>query len=194
MLASFEHHLRRAEQGLRGELRGDRARQAGGDAAIAEGLDDLIRVGRAAAAEAGDGVEQGFFHGQRNPDGGEQFLSERGISGLQKAMFSPDHLPTPALPPQDAVRQLVRNNVDYLPIDQVFGRIATTLFVVYPPGIASIVPGERLDERARPVLDYLLAFEKSANLFPGFDVEIQGISRETDADGRVRFHTYVVRE
>ena len=44
------------------------------------------------------------------------------------------------------------------------------------------------------VTDYLLAFEKSANLFPGFDVEIQGIYRETEADGRVRFYTYVVRE
>ena len=98
------------------------------------------------------------------------------------------------MPPHEAVRQLVRNNVDYVPIDKAFGRIATTLFVVYPPGIASVVPGERLDERARPVLDYLLMFEKSANLFPGFDVEIQGIYREVEPDGRVRFHTYVVRE
>jgi ornithine decarboxylase len=39
-----------------------------------------------------------------------------------------------------------------------------------------------------------LTFEKSANLFPGFDVEIQGIYREIEADGRVRFFTYVVRE
>jgi ornithine decarboxylase len=119
---------------------------------------------------------------------------ERGVSGLQKAQFAPEHLPRPVMPPHVAVRELVRNNVDYVPIDQAFGRIATTLFVVYPPGIASIVPGERLDERARPVLDYLLAFETSANLFPGFDVEIQGIYRETEGDGRVRFYTYVVRE
>ena len=61
-----------------------------------------------------------------------------------------------------------------------YGRIATTLFVVYPPGIASIVPGERLDERARPMLDYLKMFETSANLFPGFEVEIQGIYREVE--------------
>ena len=66
--------------------------------------------------------------------------------------------------------------------------------MVYPPGIASVVPGERLDERAQPMLDYLRMFEKSANLFPGFEVEIQGIYRETEADGRVRFHTYVVQE
>ena len=94
----------------------------------------------------------------------------------------------------EAVRQLVRNNVDYVPIDQATGRIATTMFVVYPPGIASVVPGERLDERAKPMLDYLGMFEKAANLFPGFDVEIQGIYREVDRNGVVRFHTYVVRE
>ena len=64
------------------------------------------------------------------------------------------------------------------------GRIATTLFVVYPPGIATIVPGERLDERARPMIDYLKMFEKSANVFPGFESEIQGLYREVDGDGR----------
>ena len=122
------------------------------------------------------------------------FFRDSRVSDLQRAQFSPEHLPTPAMPPHEAVRQLVRNNVDYVPIDKAFGRIATTLFVVYPPGIASVVPGERLDERARPVLEYLLMFEKSANLFPGFDVEIQGIYREVEPDGRVRFHTYVVRE
>jgi len=122
------------------------------------------------------------------------FFRDSRVSDLQRAQFAPEHLPTPAMLPHEAVRQLVRNDVDYVPIDKAFGRIATTLFVVYPPGIASVVPGERLDERARPVLDYLLMFEKSANLFPGFDVEIQGIYRETEPDGRVRFHTYVVHE
>ncbi len=122
------------------------------------------------------------------------FFRDSAVSTLQKAQFAPEHMPTPAMPPHEAVRQLVRNNVDYVPIDQAFGRIATTMFVVYPPGIASIVPGERLDERAKPMLDYLGMFEKAANLFPGFDVEIQGIYRETDKDGAVRFHTYVVRE
>ena len=122
------------------------------------------------------------------------FFRDSAVSTLQKAQFAPEHMPTPAMPPHEAVRQLVRNNVDYVPIDQAAGRIATTMFVVYPPGIASVVPGERLDERAKPMLDYLLMFEKAANLFPGFDVEIQGIYREVDRDGAVRFHTYVVRE
>ena len=74
------------------------------------------------------------------------------------------------------------------------GRIATTPFVVYPPGIATIVPGERLTERAQPMIDYLKMFETCFNTFPGFEVEIQGVYQEIDASGRVRLHTYVVSE
>ena len=122
------------------------------------------------------------------------FFRTNATSSLQRAQFTPDHLPSLAMAPHEAVRQMVRNNVDYVPLDKAFGRIATTLFVVYPPGIATIVPGERLDERARPMLEYLLMFERSANLFPGFEAEVQGIYRETGPDGTVRFHTYVVRE
>ena len=73
-------------------------------------------------------------------------------------------------------------------------RIATTLWVVYPPGIATIVPGERLTERSRPMVDYLRAFERAANLFPGFETEVQGLHREAQPDGSVRFYTYVVKE
>ena len=96
--------------------------------------------------------------------------------------------------PYEAARHLVRNNVDYLPIDEIEGRVAVTLFVVYPPGIATIVPGERLGAKARAMINYLKAFERSSNLFPGFEAEVQGVYREADAAGNIRFHTYVVRE
>ena len=44
------------------------------------------------------------------------------------------------------------------------------------------------------MIDYLKTFERSANVFPGFESEIQGLYRETDASGAIRFFTYVVRE
>ncbi len=122
------------------------------------------------------------------------FFRDADVSTLQKAQFSSDHLPEMVMTPRAASRHLVRNNVDYLPIDQIDGRIATTLFVVYPPGIATIVAGERLCERARPMIEYLKMFERGANVFPGFESEIQGLFRETDGSGTIRFHTYVVRE
>ncbi|WP_407520865.1 Orn/Lys/Arg decarboxylase N-terminal domain-containing protein [Methylobacterium oryzisoli] len=122
------------------------------------------------------------------------FHREHGTSALQRRQFLPEHLPEMALPPKRAAQLLTRNAVDYVPIAEAAGRIATTLMLVYPPGIGTVLPGERLDERAKPMLDYLTMFEASANLFPGFEAEIQGIYREVGPDGRVRFHTYVARE
>lgn len=123
-----------------------------------------------------------------------RFFRSANVSALQAKQFAAAHLPDIALSPHDAARCLVRNDVDYVPIDTIAGRIATTPFVVYPPGIATIVPGERLTERAQPMIDYLRMFEACFNTFPGFDVEIQGVYRETDAAGRVRLYTYVVAE
>ncbi|WAC26257.1 Orn/Lys/Arg decarboxylase N-terminal domain-containing protein [Ancylobacter sp. SL191] len=123
-----------------------------------------------------------------------RFFRSANVSALQAMQFAAEHLPDIALSPHDAARCLVRNDVDYLPIDAIAGRIATTPFVVYPPGIATIVPGERLTQRAQPMIDYLRMFEACFNTFPGFDVEIQGVYRETDAAGRIRLYTYVVAE
>jgi ornithine decarboxylase len=123
-----------------------------------------------------------------------RFFRQADVSALQAMQFQPQHLPEIAMSPRDAARYLVRNDVDYLPIDAIAGRVATTPFVVYPPGIAAIVPGERLSERAQPMIDYLRMFETSFNTFPGFDVEIQGVYKEVDATGRIRLHTYVVCE
>ena len=122
------------------------------------------------------------------------FFRSQNVSTMQKAQFSPAHLPEPAMTPREANLHLVRNNVDYVPLDELDGRVATTLFVVYPPCIATIVPGERLGPRARPMIDYLGVFERMGNLFPGFDTEIQGVYREVDASGTVKLYTYVVRE
>ncbi len=119
---------------------------------------------------------------------------EANMSALQAAQFRAEHLPEMVMLPSAAVKELVRNRVEYLPLDAIEGRIATTLWVVYPPGIATIIPGERLTERSRPMVDYLRAFERASNNFPGFETEVQGLHREVQADGSVRFHTYVVEE
>lgn len=122
------------------------------------------------------------------------FHREHGTSTLQRKQFEPGHLPEMVMTPKEAVQQLTRNNVDYVPIAEAEGRVATTLLLVYPPGIGTVLPGERLDERAKPMLDYFKMFERSANLFPGFEAEIQGVFRDVDPDGTIRFYTYVMRE
>ena len=121
------------------------------------------------------------------------FYRSRDIKGLQRKCFRAESFPELAMLPQDAYRALVGNEVDYLPLDQCRGRIAATLALIYPPGIGVVVPGERWDDRAQPMLDYLHAFEESFNRFPGFNYEVQGVFQER-VDGRIVFHTYVVRE
>jgi ornithine decarboxylase len=122
------------------------------------------------------------------------FYRDCHASRLQCEQFRAAHFPKAAMTPQEAMNELVRNNVELLPIEQISGRIAATLALVYPPGIGVVVPGERYDERALPMLDYFRMFQEGGNRFPGFENEIQGIYRKEESDGTVRLYTYVVNE
>lgn len=120
------------------------------------------------------------------------FYREHQVSRLQRESFADAHLPEVVMSPQEAMHELVRNNVELVPVSEARGRVAATLALVYPPGIGLVVPGERFDERAQPMLDYFLAIEEAGNRFPGFENEIQGVYRKVEADSRVRLYTYVI--
>jgi ornithine decarboxylase len=122
-----------------------------------------------------------------------RFYREANIKELQRLCFRASSFPELAMPPKDAYEALVANDVDYVPLEGIKGRISATLALIYPPGIGVIVPGERWDEKAQPMLDYFLAFQESFNRFPGFNYEVQGVFQER-IDGRIKFYTYVVRE
>jgi arginine/lysine/ornithine decarboxylase len=121
------------------------------------------------------------------------FYRTANIKDLQRRCFRATSFPELAMSPKDAYEALVGNNVDYVPLDAVKGRIAATLALIYPPGIGVVVPGERWDDRAQPMLDYFMAFQESFNRFPGFNYEVQGVYQER-VNGRIKFHTYVVRQ
>ncbi|MGI2131617.1 ornithine decarboxylase [Shewanella baltica] len=121
------------------------------------------------------------------------YYSKANIKELQRLCFCAESFPEQAMFAQDAYQALVANDVDYLPMDAIKGRISATLALIYPPGIGVVVPGERWDDHAQPMLDYFLAFEESFNLFPGFSYEVQGVYQEI-VDGRIKLFTYVVKE
>jgi arginine/lysine/ornithine decarboxylase len=122
------------------------------------------------------------------------FYREGNASQLQRLQFRAEHFPQIVLSPQEAHRRFTANQIDYVPIGEVAGRIAATMALVYPPGIGVVVPGERWDERAAPMIAYLELFEESYARFPGFANEIQGVYQEEDADGRALLFTYVIKE
>jgi len=121
------------------------------------------------------------------------FYRKANIKELQRLCFRASSFPELAMSPKEAYEALVANEVDYIPLDKIKGRIAATLALIYPPGIGVVVPGERWDDRAQPMLDYFMAFQESFNRFPGFNYEVQGVYQER-VDGRIKFYTYAVRQ
>lgn len=120
------------------------------------------------------------------------FYRAHNASLQQKAAFMAAHLPEQVVPPRVAWEALTHNQVEYLPLSELPGRISATISLVYPPGIGLVLPGERYGDKTSPLFAYLRLVEEGCNLFPGFEAEIQGIYRETGTDGKVRLFTYVL--
>ncbi|MGE6792989.1 arginine decarboxylase [Pseudomonas guineae] len=87
-------------------------------------------------------------------------------------------LPEVAIKPADAYNQLVRGEVEAVPIEQLEGRIAAVMLVPYPPGIPLIMPGERFTAQTRSIIDYLAFARTFDRSFPGFDADVHGLQRD----------------
>lgn len=122
------------------------------------------------------------------------FLVEHDVARLQREIFQT--LPEIAMTPQKAHNALVANNVEYLPISRINGRVAANLVLSYPPGVAVVMPGERYGERTKAQLAYFEMFEEMGRRFPGFENEIQGFYLDTDPNDsqKLTYHTYVVKD
>ena len=121
------------------------------------------------------------------------FYQKANVKELQRLCFRASSFPELARSPKDAYEALVANEVDYVPLQSAKGRISATLALIYPPGIGVVLPGERWDQRAQPMMDYFMAFQESFNRFPGFNYEVQGVFQEREGS-RIQFYTYVIRE
>ena len=93
-------------------------------------------------------------------------------------------LPEVAMKPADAYDQLVRGEVEAVPIEQLLGRIAAVMLVPYPPGIPLIMPGERFTEATRSIIDYLAFARTFDHSFPGFVADVHGLQHEDEGNGR----------
>lgn len=89
-------------------------------------------------------------------------------------------LPQVAIKPADAYNQLVRGEVEAVPIEQLEGRIAAVMLVPYPPGIPLIMPGERFTAETRSIIDYLQFARTFDQQFPGFDADVHGLQKQED--------------
>ena len=102
----------------------------------------------------------------------EHYRTSNQLQHLQHAFSS---LPTPVMVPADAYRQLVRNEVERVPLDKAANRVVATSVVPYPPGIPMLMPGENLGATDGPFLGYLKALRDWDRKFAGFGHETHGV-------------------
>jgi arginine/lysine/ornithine decarboxylase len=88
----------------------------------------------------------------------------------------------PAMKPSDAFAHIARRTTERVGIDDLEGRITTSLLTPYPPGIPLLIPGERFNKK---IVDYLRFAREFNAAFPGFDTDVHGLV-EDDAPGEKR--------
>ena len=97
---------------------------------------------------------------------------------------------TPAMTPSDAYAQIARRKTERVPIEELEGRITTSMITPYPPGIPLLVPGEVFN---RKIVDYLKFSREFNTQCPGFETDIHGLVEEHGEDGQVRYFADCVK-
>lgn len=110
------------------------------------------------------------------------------IARLTTEMYLSDL--TPAMRPADAYATIARRQTERVPIDQLEGRITTSLVTPYPPGIPLLIPGEVFNKK---IVDYLKFSRNLSRECPGFETDIHGLVEEAHDDGEVMFFADCVR-
>ena len=114
--------------------------------------------------------------------------AEHDVARLTTEMYLSDL--QPALTPSDAYAKIAHRQTERVEIEQLEGRITTSLLTPYPPGIPLLVPGERFN---RKIVDYLRFTRDFNRRFPGFDTDVHGLVEEAMPDGTVRYYVDCVK-
>jgi arginine/lysine/ornithine decarboxylase len=105
------------------------------------------------------------------------------VAVLSTEMYLSDY--TPAMTPSDAYACIAQRTTQRVPIDDLEGRITTSLVTPYPPGIPLLIPGEVFNKK---IVDYLKFNRVFARECPGFETDIHGLVHEEDEDGVVQYY------
>ncbi|MCF6776494.1 lysine decarboxylase LdcC [Thiotrichales bacterium 19X7-9] len=93
-----------------------------------------------------------------------------------------DHLPELVMNPHQAYQRLVKSKTKLVALKKLQGEISAVMILPYPPGIPLIMPGERITEKSKVILDFLLMLTDIGQQLPGFGTDIHGV--EQDEDGQ----------
>ena len=113
-----------------------------------------------------------------------RFLSEHDSARILMQAF--EVLPDQIMTPNQAYQHIVRGEVEEVLLDGLIDRTILTMVAPYPPGIPVVMPGEKLTQRTKIIIDYLKLLEDFDNAFPGFENEVHGAEVKI-IDGKHRY-------
>jgi len=97
----------------------------------------------------------------------------------------------PAMKPTDAFARIAHRDTERVAIDDLEGRVTTSLLTPYPPGIPLLIPGERFNKK---IVDYLKFTREFNGKFPGFDTDVHGLVEHDSGEGSRTYHVDCVKE
>jgi ornithine decarboxylase/arginine decarboxylase len=110
-----------------------------------------------------------------------EMYSRGDIARLVTEMYLSDV--QPALKPSDAFARIAQRRTERVGIDDLEGRITTSMLTPYPPGIPLLIPGERFN---RKIIQYLKFTREFNAAFPGFDTDVHGLVEDDGDTGSAR--------
>ncbi|GAA6141017.1 arginine/lysine/ornithine decarboxylase [Hydrogenophaga sp. 5NK40-0174] len=118
-----------------------------------------------------------------------QMYAKYDVARLTTEMYLSDL--QPAMKPTDAFSHIAHRTTERVPIDELEGRITTSLVTPYPPGIPLLIPGEVFNKK---IVDYLKFNREFARECSGFETDIHGLVVETAVDGSVGYFADCVKK
>jgi arginine/lysine/ornithine decarboxylase len=97
---------------------------------------------------------------------------------------------TPAMKPSDAFAHIAHRTTERVAIDDLEGRVATSLITPYPPGIPLLIPGEVFNKK---IVDYLKFSREFNAQCPGFETDIHGLVEVMGSEGRKAYFADCVK-
>ncbi|KIN66460.1 Ornithine decarboxylase [Sulfitobacter noctilucae] len=104
------------------------------------------------------------------------------VAVLSTEMYLSDLVP--AMKPSDAFAHIAARKTQRVPIDDLEGKITTSLVTPYPPGIPLLIPGEVFNKK---IVDYLKFNRSFARECPGFETDIHGLVQQLDENGQMQY-------
>jgi arginine decarboxylase len=118
-----------------------------------------------------------------------QLYARFDVARLTTEMYLSDL--TPAMKPSDAFAHIAHRKTERVEIDELEGRITTSLITPYPPGIPLLIPGEVFNKK---IVDYLKFSREFNTQCPGFETDIHGLVARIDETGKKRYYADCVKE